>query len=174
MQSSCSKQETVYAGFWVRLAAYLVDTVIVTVILLICRLTMAWLFALISASPFSGNILFEYTWKDIILYLIGAVYYILCIWLAGTTAGKRLFNLRVVSADEGQLSLVDVIYRETVGKFLSGVILSIGFIMAGIDKEKRALHDMLCDTRVIYAKQVKIISVYTGNRKERLTIYENE
>ena len=99
MQSSCSKQETVYAGFWVRLAAYLVDTVIVTVILLICRLTMAWLFALISASPFSGNILFEYTWKDIILYLIGAVYYILCIWLAGATAGKWLFNLRVVSAD---------------------------------------------------------------------------
>ena len=37
MQSSCSKQETVYAGFWVRLAAYLVDTVIVTVILLICQ-----------------------------------------------------------------------------------------------------------------------------------------
>ena len=79
-----------------------------------------------------------------------------------------------MSADGGKLSLIDVIYRETVGKFLSGVILSIGFIMAGIDKEKRALHDMLCDTRVIYAKQVKIITVYTGNRKERLTIYENE
>ena len=42
--------------------------------------------------------------------------------------------------------------------------------MAGIDKEKRALHDMLCDTR----DAALDCTVYTGNRKERLTIYENE
>ena len=32
--------------------------------------------------------------------------------------------------------------------------------MAGVDKEKRGLHDFLCDTRVIYAKKIKVIPVY--------------
>jgi uncharacterized RDD family membrane protein YckC len=35
------------------------------------------------------------------------------------------------------------------GKLLSAIILGIGYIMAAFDSEKRALHDMICDTRVI-------------------------
>jgi uncharacterized RDD family membrane protein YckC len=34
-------------------------------------------------------------------------------------------------------------------KILSAFILLIGYIIAGFDSEKRALHDMICDTRVI-------------------------
>ena len=59
-------------------------------------------------------------------------------------------------------------YRETIGKFLSGVIMNIGYIIAGIDSEKRALHDILCDTRVIYAKRVKVIPVQT---RQQYTTY---
>ena len=32
--------------------------------------------------------------------------------------------------------------------------------MAGVDREKRGLHDMLCDTRVVYAKKMKVLPVY--------------
>jgi uncharacterized RDD family membrane protein YckC len=32
---------------------------------------------------------------------------------------------------------------------VSAMILMIGYIMAGFDSQKRALHDMICDTRVI-------------------------
>jgi uncharacterized RDD family membrane protein YckC len=32
---------------------------------------------------------------------------------------------------------------------ISGMILMIGYIIAGLDSQKRALHDMICDTRVI-------------------------
>ena len=64
--------------------------------------------------------------------------------------------------------LFDVVYRETIGKFLSGVIMNIGYIIAGIDSEKRALHDILCDTRVIYAKRVKVIPVQT---RQQYTTY---
>lgn len=153
---TCEAENFVYAGFWVRFGAWLADAVIVAIFLLICRITMAGLFSLISASPFSGNVLFEYTWKDIILYLAGAVYYVLCIWLAGTTAGKRLFRIRVVSVAEEGMTFTDALYRETVGKYLSGVLLCLGFIIAGFDREKRALHDILCDTRVIYDRGVNV------------------
>jgi len=33
---------------------------------------------------------------------------------------------------------------------LSGIILYIGYMMAGWDDQKRALHDRLVETRVIY------------------------
>ena len=64
--------------------------------------------------------LFHYTLKDIILYVFHVLYFILCTYLTGTTLGKRAMNLRVVSADWGQrLSLLDVVYRETVGSFFA-------------------------------------------------------
>jgi hypothetical protein len=32
---------------------------------------------------------------------------------------------------------------------LSAFTLTIGYIMAGIDEQKRALHDRICNTRVV-------------------------
>ncbi len=171
MQNSYSETTVVYAGFWVRFAAFLIDSLIVGVLTLVARLVLAagfWFFELFEVNPLDIKVLFTYTWRDIILYLPGAAYYIICTYCAGTTAGKRLFNLRVVSSsetgEEEKLRLFDVVYRETIGKFLSGVILNIGYIIAGIDSEKRAVHDFLCDTRVIYAKRVKVIPVQNGSQ----------
>ncbi len=109
---------------------------------------------------FRSRLLFHYTLRDIILYLLQVVYFILLTYYTETTPGKRLLNLRVVSADRGKLSFVNVVYRETVGRFLCGLSIGIGYIMAGVDREKRGLHDMLCDTRVIYAKKIKVIPKY--------------
>ena len=69
-------------------------------------------------------------------------------------------NLRVVSADGQKLTILNVVYRETIGRFLCSLSVGIGYIIAGVDREKRGLHDILCDTRVIYAKRVKVIPVY--------------
>jgi uncharacterized RDD family membrane protein YckC len=57
-------------------------------------------------------------------------------------------DLKVVRSDGGPVSLGRAVGRY-FAKILSGVILLIGYIMAGFDAQKRALHDMLCDTRVI-------------------------
>ena len=168
MQNSYSEKTVVYAGFWVRFAAFLIDSLIVGAALLIVRLALFFgfsVFELIEVNPLDTKVLFSYTVKDIILYLAGAAYYIICTYCAGTTAGKWLFNLRVVPAGgsgQRKLRLIDVVYRETIGKFLSGLVMNIGYIIAGMDSEKRALHDMLCDTRVIYAKRVKVIPVRSG------------
>ena len=102
--------------------------------------------------------------KDIVLYLLQVIYFILFTYHTGTTLGKRALNLRVIRTDdEEKLDLFTVIYRETIGRFLSGLIICIGYLIIGIDKEKRGLHDILCDTRVIYAKKVKVYPVYQGN-----------
>ena len=56
---------------------------------------------------------------------------------------------------EEKLTLFNVVYRETVGRFLCSLPVNIGYIVAGIDSEKRGFHDLLCDTRVVYQKKIK-------------------
>lgn len=151
-----------YAGFWVRLAAYAIDMAIVTIGLLVVRLVFIGINSLIAGSFLEGGILFQYTLKDIVLYLFQVIYFILFTYHTGTTLGKRVLNLHVVQENDEKLNLLTVIYRETIGRFLCGFILCIGYLLIGIDKEKRGLHDILCDTRVIYAKKIKVYSIYHG------------
>lgn len=164
MQSENMQSENMqltYAGFWVRLGAYVIDSLVVFAGLLIVRLGM-WIFMSVLGDTFlGGHILFHYTLKDIVLYMAQVLYFILCTYYTGTTLGKRAMNLRVIAAEDGKkLTFLNVVYRETIGRFLSGFILGIGYIMIGIDKEKRGLHDILCDTRVIYGKKVKVYPEY--------------
>lgn len=160
MQNSYSSRDTEYAGFWVRLAAYVIDSIIVFFGLLFVRLFLSGIMSVLSDTWIGGNILFHYTLKDILLYGFQVLYFILCTYLTGTTLGKRAMNLRVVSADGQKLTILNVVYRETIGRFLCSFSVGIGYIIAGVDREKRGLHDILCDTRVIYAKRVKVIPVY--------------
>lgn len=160
MQNSYSSRDTEYAGFWVRLAAYVIDSIIVFFGLLFVRLFLSGIMSVLSDTWIGGNILFHYTLKDILLYGFQVLYFILCTYLTGTTLGKRAMNLRVVSADGQKLTILNVVYRETIGRFLCSISVGIGYIIAGVDREKRGLHDILCDTRVIYAKRVKVIPVY--------------
>lgn len=160
MQNNCSRNDVSYAGFWARFFAYVVDSIIVFFALLIVRLVMAGVMAAAEETPLAGNILFQYNLVDIVLYLAQIVYFVLFTYCTGTTPGKRLMNLRVISTDCSKLTFINVLYREVIGRFLCSVFLGIGYIVAGIDKQKRGVHDMLCDTRVIYAKKVKVYPVY--------------
>lgn len=160
MQNSWNKNALTYAGFWVRLAAYVIDSVIVFFALLLVRLFSSGLISLTEGTVLGGNVLFNYTLKDIILYVFQVLYFILFTYCTGTTPGKRLMNLYVVSVDEKKLSFLDVLYRETIGRFLCGLTVGIGYIIAGVDKEKRGLHDMLCDTRVVYMRRIKTYPVF--------------
>lgn len=159
MQKDCNNHPAEFAGFWVRLAAYCLDSLIVFAGLLVVRIFMSGIMAALKGTPLGGNLLFSYSLKDIVLYGFQVLYFILCTYLTGTTLGKKAMNLRIVSVD-GRLTLTDVVYRETIGRFLCSLSMGIGYIIAGIDREKRGIHDMLCDTRVIYAKKIKVYPVY--------------
>jgi uncharacterized RDD family membrane protein YckC len=66
----------------------------------------------------------------------------------GSTPGKMLLGLKIVTALGGSIGT-----GRAIGRFfargLSSLIFYIGDIMAGFDSQKRALHDRICDTRVI-------------------------
>ena len=146
----------IYAGFFVRLAAYIVDTVIVWAAMLIVRLPV-WVTTISSPDNFLvKDFIFQYSIKDILFYIMQAAYFVLLTYFTGSTLGKKLFQIRVVSAEDRKMTFFEVTFRETVGRFLSALILSIGYIMIAIDKKKRGLHDILSDTNVVYYHEKKV------------------
>lgn len=139
-----------YAGFFVRLWAVLIDGLIVSAALCLIRIPVGVITLGEGFNPLKFPVLFHFTAWDILLYILGSAYYVLMVYSYGATMGKKVLRLRVIAVNGEKLTFLTVLYRETVGKYLSSVPLCIGFFIIGADKEKRGFHDMLCDTRVIY------------------------
>ncbi len=142
-----------YGGFWIRFAARFIDGIIMTIVSGIFQ--FAGLAALgISLTDLGKNpgdvgaffTIFAVT--SLIGVGIQMAYEVYFLVTRGATPGKILLNLKVVRSDGGPLSVGRAVGR-FFGNMLSGMTLSIGYIIAGIDDQKRALHDHLCDTRVI-------------------------
>ncbi len=146
----------VYAGFFVRFAAYLADMVIVSAALLFVRLPV-WFTGIINPGNFLlRDFIFKYSVADILFYVLASAYFILLTYFTGATLGKRLFNIRVISVEERRYTFFEVVFRETVGRFLAKIILCAGYIMVGLDKQKRGLHDLLSDTCVVYCHERRV------------------
>ena len=79
---------------------------------------------------------------------IAVGYETLMIGKYGATLGKMAAKVRVVTAEGGKVSYARALGRY-FSKILSGMICAIGYIMAAFDEEKRALHDRICNTRVV-------------------------
>jgi uncharacterized RDD family membrane protein YckC len=67
------------------------------------------------------------------------------------TPGKMAVGLKVVRSDGSKLSNGRIVGR-FFAEWLSAAVLCIGYLMVAFDEERRALHDRICDTRVIKAK----------------------
>lgn len=151
-----------YAGFFVRLSAYIIDCIIVGIALLIIRIPKIIAYMMNPDVFFLKPFLFEFSIFDVVIYLAGVTYFILMTYYCGATLGKKLLNLKVCKENDEKLTLFTVAYRESIGRYLSGLILFIGYIIIGVDSKKRGLHDILSDTLVVY----DIEPVYVSNNDE--------
>lgn len=142
----CSKSP---AGFWIRLAAYFIDTLLTTLIIGMINLPIGILRLSMGDSMIFHNILFGFDIFDILNYLLVTAYFIVMTYTTGRTVGKMLMKIRVKSVDGKDLTLWQVIFREVVGKYLSHIFY-IGYLMIGLADNKRGLHDRLADTQVVY------------------------
>jgi uncharacterized RDD family membrane protein YckC len=66
----------------------------------------------------------------------------------GATAGKGILGLRVVDDQGSRISFLRASGR-FFAKFISALVLTIGFLMVAITDRKRALHDILAGTLVV-------------------------
>ena len=141
------KTDAIRAGFGPRAAAFLIDRLLLVLAICLVRFPL-WLSG-VSGGMNATCILFRFSMMDVLCYLLMSVYFILLTYFTGSTLGKKVMGLRVEKEDGAKPSLADVIYRETIGRYLSGV-LYLGYLMVLADSRHRAFHDYICDTRVVY------------------------
>lgn len=137
------RTDMVYAGFWIRFVAKFIDGILLQVVNYPIRL----LIGLGSAADptMQWRLIFMNT---AISMVIAASYSIFFVGKLGATPGKMALRLQVVTPSGGKVS-----YARACGRYfaelLSSITFGIGYIMVAFDEEKRALHDRICDTRVI-------------------------
>jgi uncharacterized RDD family membrane protein YckC len=64
------------------------------------------------------------------------------------TVGKLALGLKVTDMDGNNLDFVKALVRN-ICKIISGMIMGIGYIMAGFTDKKQGLHDMIANTLVV-------------------------
>ena len=73
----------------------------------------------------------------------------LLLFAHGMTPGKRLLGMRVLRDDGRHAGFMTMLIREWVGKWISGLILSLGFLWILFDRDRQGWHDKLMSTYVV-------------------------
>lgn len=142
-----------FAGFFVRLAAFAVDSMLAAIIIGIVKMPFS-MAAAYGAGFLKADFIFEYSFLDVFSYVGIAAYFVLLTYFSHSTPGKMLFRLEVVTKS-GEWTFLNIVYRETVGRFLSS-LLCIGYLAVLVQGEKQGFHDMLCDTYVVYRNMADV------------------
>lgn len=127
------------AGFWLRALAALVDGAV----FLLVQISLGYVGVAVEGPDGEGlalvgpfTLLFSLAYTTLLHAL-----------LDGQTIGKMLTGIRVVAVG-GQAVPIGVALLRYAGYFVSLVPLGLGFLMAGLRSDKRALHDLIAGTRV--------------------------
>ncbi len=136
-----------YAGFWTRFAAVFLDGIILWIVN--TMINVAFGFGMFrTVGPQTGGLPPTFFLVFFLQIAIALSYEVVLIGKYGATLGKMACKIKVVTADGGQVS-----YLRSLGRYfakgVSALICFIGYIMAGFDEQKRALHDRMCNTRVV-------------------------
>ena len=121
-----------YAGFWMRLVAFIVDSVILAVI------------------EFPITLIIEGIGARFLVGLLVGIVYNVGFWVAndGATPGKMAMGIKVQMANGEPIDVGPALLRY-VGYYVSAFILLIGYIMIAFTPQKRGLHDYIAGTVVI-------------------------
>ena len=122
-----SSGEIEYMGFWVRVAAFLIDSVITGIV--------AGIIGSSIGVPFLGSV-------------VSILYYIIFTGIRGQTPGKMLLGIQVVDANGIIPSWKQIVMRELIGKIISAVIVLVGYLWVIWDPGKRGWHDHIGQTYV--------------------------
>jgi uncharacterized RDD family membrane protein YckC len=133
--------EMTFAGFWIRVGAKIIDGVIITVVGFVLVFLVNFLIRHVIAATILQNTIY------IALSIFYSIYFL---GKYSATPGKMACGLKVVRPDGEKISYARACGR-FFAEFLSSIILYIGYILVAFDEERRALHDRICDTRVIRA-----------------------
>ena len=162
-------ENAVPGGFWIRLVAVLIDGIVmiilsslgghlVRVLGISSKLDLDKMAAITTQDgqlnpEVMSTMMAAYSVGTLISWVIGFFYFGWFYKNKGGSPGKLILGLRVRDYETKEnIGYWRAFLREYIGKLISGVLLLLGFIMAGLRSDKKALHDMLSGTQVVQLK----------------------
>ena len=132
-----------YAGFWIRVGASLIDSILIFIIVLPILAALYGKAYWLSESFVQGfgDLLFS--------YLLPAIAVIIFWVYKSATPGKMVMNLTIVDAKTGGKPSISQFVIRYLGYYVAILPLFLGIIWVGIDRRKQGWHDKLAGTVVI-------------------------
>ena len=150
-----------YAGFFRRVAAFLIDWAVVAVLWLVSLFVIGFAFGfvagLIGTSEETDEQFLDTLIGPLALVLVFAVPVLYSAVLeagAGGTVGKLLLKIHVAGPDGSRLRFGRALVRG-VGKFFSTIFFGLGFISAAVSERHQAMHDFIAGTVVLSCAREK-------------------
>lgn len=150
-----ARKPVAYAGFWLRLAAYLIDSILLGIAVgIFIFMPLLGQSGADGMSPESFWALYMDTSRQgiarrLLVVMAAWLYWALLESSAlQATPGKRMLGLVVTDLQGRRISFARASGR-FFGKAISGFLLMAGYIMAGFTQKKQALHDMLASCLVL-------------------------
>lgn len=148
------------AGFWIRGLARLADWLLlalINIIVIFCLAFLAQLFGALAGRPVDGFLLGLHTttWVGRIGgVLVTLAYHTVFEGIAGSTVGKRLIGLQVLSEDLEPITFVQGAKR-SLGFLVDAVFLgAVAAASMNDSPQKQRVGDMWAETRVVYRESV--------------------
>lgn len=138
------------AGFWIRTVALLVDWVVMGLMSFVIQLPLT-VVVMRDAVNHPGEINWAY---QVLSWVVGtaltALYSGYFYSRKGATPGKMVLGLTVLDNRTGTyLTFWQAVGRDVIGRFLSSILLLVGYIMVAFRSDKRGLHDLLFSSCVV-------------------------
>ncbi len=137
-----------YAGAVTRFAAFLLDSFIIVTSFGLGLGALSLVLAVITRSDFHLDQGRGFAWV-VALSVWAFIYFTTSLSLAGRTPAKAVVGLRVVNRDGSPLASRRAFVR-VLAFPLSFIVLGLGFVGILIGRERRALHDVIAGTAVVY------------------------
>jgi len=133
----------VYAGFWIRVWATLIDSFLAALIL------APILLAVYGKEYFTSDVLFAGPVDFLLTWVLPAVAAILFWMYKGATPGKMAVGLRIVDVKSGTMPSTGQCIGRYLGYYVSLLPLGAGILWVAFDSRKQGFHDKLAGTVVV-------------------------
>ncbi len=142
-----------YAGFWRRFVAYILDAILILILFVLLNQLVGGVYECVEPSMEIGapfGVRCGATGLGNALYVIVSLLYFGAMESSArqATLGKMALGIAVTDQAGGRISFGRAIGRNA-GKYVSAIILAIGFIMAAFTSRKQALHDIMAGCLVV-------------------------
>jgi len=142
-----------FASAWIRLAAYVIDELFcLAALFVVAHILVSLSAALFGFEATKAYLVDHEVVGDVIGLVVVLAYqgfFMAGAWQA--TPGKRLCGLYVIRTDGARIDVAIAVLRYLC-YFLSFLPFGAGFAMIFWTNERKALHDVLCGTRVVHGR----------------------